>query len=346
MSDFDRLKIFTGNSNIELAEKIAKKIGIPIGKSVVGRFSDGEIEVELHENVRGKDVFVIQSTSFPTNDNLMELLFLVDSLKRSSAARITAVIPYFGYSRQDRRARSMRVPISAKVVANLVSSVGTGRVLTIDLHSDQEQGFFDIPVDNIYASPILVSDIWKKKINNLTIVSPDTGGVVRARAIAKQLDTDRFAIVDKKREKANESEVMNVIGDVSDSTCVIVDDMVDTAGTLSKASVALKEKGAKYDPNLKLWYLPPVKDPLDVEKFWSFLENTYEDRVQLKRMGAKFHSKIKKWFVPDTCKHSFVEFAKWWPENLKRFLLLSKYRIFRKEISSGQATVYQLLAHC
>ena len=175
----------------------------------------------------------------------MELLFLVDSLKRSSAARITAVIPYFGYSRQDRRARSMRVPISAKVVANLVSSVGTGRVLTIDLHSDQEQGFFDIPVDNIYASPILVSDIWKKKINNLTIVSPDTGGVVRARAIAKQLDTDRFAIVDKKREKANESEVMNVIGDVSDSTCVIVDDMVDTAGTLSKASVALKEKGAK-----------------------------------------------------------------------------------------------------
>ena len=245
MSDFDRLKIFTGNSNIELAEKIAKKIGIPIGKSVVGRFSDGEIEVELHENVRGKDVFVIQSTSFPTNDNLMELLFLVDSLKRSSAARITAVIPYFGYSRQDRRARSMRVPISAKVVANLVSSVGTGRVLTIDLHSDQEQGFFDIPVDNIYASPILVSDIWKKKINNLTIVSPDTGGVVRARAIAKQLDTDRFAIVDKKREKANESEVMNVIGDVSDSTCVIVDDMVDTAGTLSKASVALKEEGAK-----------------------------------------------------------------------------------------------------
>ena len=245
MSDFDRLKIFTGNSNIELAEKIAKKIGIPIGKSVVGRFSDGEIEVELHENVRGKDVFVIQSTSFPTNDNLMELLFLVDSLKRSSAARITAVIPYFGYSRQDRRARSMRVPISAKVVANLVSSVGTGRVLTIDLHSDQEQGFFDIPVDNIYASPILVSDIWKKKINNLTIVSPDTGGVVRARAIAKQLATDRFAIVDKKREKANESEVMNVIGDVSDSTCVIVDDMVDTAGTLSKASVALKEKGAK-----------------------------------------------------------------------------------------------------
>ena len=171
MSDFDRLKIFTGNSNIELAEKIAKKIGIPIGKSVVGRFSDGEIEVELHENVRGKDVFVIQSTSFPTNDNLMELLFLVDSLKRSSAARITAVIPYFGYSRQDRRARSMRVPISAKVVANLVSSVGTGRVLTIDLHSDQEQGFFDIPVDNIYASPILVSDIWKKKIKSNRCVS-------------------------------------------------------------------------------------------------------------------------------------------------------------------------------
>lgn len=244
MSDFESLKIFSGNSNIDLSEKIAKKIGIPIGKAFVGRFSDGEVQVELHEDVRGKDVFIIQSTCNPTNENLMELLIMVDALKRSSASRVTSVIPYFGYSRQDRRARSMRVPISAKVVANLISTVGTNRLLTLDLHSDQEQGFFDIPVDNIYGSPILISDMWKKKYPNIVVVSPDTGGVVRARAVAKQLGIDELAIVDKRREKANESEVMNIIGDVKSKTCLIVDDMVDTAGTLAKASIALKDHGA------------------------------------------------------------------------------------------------------
>ena len=241
MADYETLKVFSGNSNQDLSEKIAKKIGIPIGKALVGRFSDGEIQVELHEDVRGKDVFVIQSTCNPTNENLMELLIMVDALKRSSAARVTTVIPYFGYSRQDRRARSLRVPISAKVVANLISTVGTNRVLTVDLHSDQEQGFFDIPVDNIYGSPILISDMWKKKYSDIVIVSPDTGGVVRARAVAKQLGIDELAIVDKRREKANEAEVMNIIGDVSSKTCLIV----DTAGTLCKASVALKDHGAK-----------------------------------------------------------------------------------------------------
>tara|TARA_B100001758_G_C18409670_1_gene614724 strand:+ start:167 stop:1123 length:957 start_codon:yes stop_codon:yes gene_type:complete len=245
MSDYDNLKVFSGNSNIELSEKIVKKIGIPLGKAFVGRFSDGEVQVEIHEDVRGKDIFVIQSTCNPTDQNLMELLIMVDAFKRSSAARITAVIPYFGYSRQDRRVRSMRVPISAKVVANLISTVGTNRLLTVDLHSDQEQGFFDIPVDNIYGSPILVSDMWKRKYSDIVVVSPDTGGVVRARAVAKQLGIDDLAIVDKRREKANESEVMNIIGDVESKTCLIVDDMVDTAGTLAKASIALKKVGAK-----------------------------------------------------------------------------------------------------
>tara|TARA_B100000287_G_scaffold243343_1_gene228752 strand:+ start:547 stop:1503 length:957 start_codon:yes stop_codon:yes gene_type:complete len=245
MSEFEKLKIFTGNSNEKLVEKISKFLKIDIGKALVGRFSDGEVQVEIQEDVRGKDVFVIQSTSNPTDSNLMELLILVDALKRSSASRVTTVIPYFGYSRQDRRVRSTRVPITAKVVANLISIVGTDRVLTIDLHSDQEQGFFDVPVDNIYASPILISDIWKKKYPNVVVVSPDTGGVVRARAVAKQLGIDDLAIVDKRREKANESEVMNVIGDVEGKSCVIVDDMVDTAGTLSQASFALKDRGAK-----------------------------------------------------------------------------------------------------
>ena len=245
MSDYDNLKVFSGNSNIELSEKIVKKIGIPLGKAFVGRFSDGEVQVEIHEDVRGKDIFVIQSTCNPTDQNLMELLIMVDAFKRSSAARITAVIPYFGYSRQDRRVRSMRVPISAKVVANLISTVGTNRLLTVDLHSDQELGFFDIPVENINGSPILVSDMWKRKYSDIVVVSPDTGGVVRARAVAKQLGIDDLAIVDKRREKANESEVMNIIGDVESKTCLIVDDMVDTAGTLAKASIALKKVGAK-----------------------------------------------------------------------------------------------------
>ena len=244
MSNYESLKVFSGNSNKELSDKIAKKIGIPIGKALVGRFSDGEVQVELHEDVRGKDVFVIQSTCNPTNENLMELLILVDALKRSSAFRVTTVIPYFGYSRQDRRVRSMRVPISAKVVANLVSTVGTDRLLTVDLHSDQEQGFFDIPVDNIYATPLLVADIYKQKYPKMLVVSPDIGGVVRARALAKQLNCD-LAIIDKRRPEANVSEVMQIIGDVSDKTCIMVDDIVDTAGTLCGAAKALKEQGAK-----------------------------------------------------------------------------------------------------
>jgi len=238
------MKLLTGNSNKPLSKNIAKYLKTKLVNSSIKNFSDGEIYIEINENIRGNSVFVIQSTCNPTDENLMELLILVDALKRSSAARVTAVIPYFGYSRQDRRARSMRVPISAKVVANLISTVGTNRLLTLDLHSDQEQGFFDIPVDNIYGSPILISDMWKKKYPNIVVVSPDTGGVVRARAVAKQLGVDELAIVDKRREKANEAEVMNIIGDVNAKTCLLVDDMVDTAGTLCKASIALKEKGA------------------------------------------------------------------------------------------------------
>ena len=245
MSNYESLKVFSGNSNKELSDKIAKKIGIPIGKALVGRFSDGEVQVELHEDVRGKDVFVIQSTCKPTDENLMELLILVDALKRSSAARVTTVIPYFGYSRQDRRVRSMRVPISAKVVANLISTVGTDRLLTVDLHSDQEQGFFDIPVDNLYAAPVITKDILDNyKNKDLVIISPDVGGVVRARGIAKRINGD-LAIVDKRRDKANESEVMNIIGNIKDRDCIIVDDIVDTAGTLCNAAEALIKSGAK-----------------------------------------------------------------------------------------------------
>ena len=239
------MKLLTGNSNKVLSKNIAKYLKTKLVNSSIRKFADGEIYVEINENIRGNSIFIVQSISSPANDNLMELLLCIDALKRSSAARVTTVIPYFGYSRQDRRARSLRVPISAKVVANLISTVGTNRVLTVDLHSDQEQGFFDIPVDNIYGSPILISDMWKKKYSDIVIVSPDTGGVVRARAVAKQLGIDELAIVDKRREKANEAEVMNIIGDVSSKTCLIVDDMVDTAGTLCKASVALKDHGAK-----------------------------------------------------------------------------------------------------
>ena len=246
MSDFDSLKIFSGNSNKDLSEKIAKKIGIPIGKAYVGRFSDGEVQVELHEDVRGKDVFVIQSTCNPTDENLMELLIMVDALKRSSAARVTSVIPYFGYSRQDRRARSMRVPISAKVVANLISTVGTNRLLTLDLHSDQEQGFFDIPVDNLYASPVFALDIMHQfsgNLNDMMVVSPDVGGVARARELAKRINAP-LSIVDKRREKPGEIAEMTVIGDVKGRKCIIVDDICDTAGTLCKAAEVLIENGA------------------------------------------------------------------------------------------------------
>ncbi|HEY9106179.1 MAG TPA: ribose-phosphate pyrophosphokinase, partial [Roseateles sp.] len=227
--------LFTGNANPVLSQEIATHLGLELGKAVVGRFSDGEVAVEIQQNVRARDVFVIQPTCAPTNENLMELLIMADALKRSIARRVTAVIPYFGYARQDRRPRSTRVPISAKVVANLLETVGVERVLTMDLHADQIQGFFDIPVDNIYASPVLLSDLKSKAYPDLVVVSPDVGGVVRARALAKQLGTD-LAIIDKRRPKANVSEVMNVIGEVDGRTCVIMDDMVDTAGTLVKAA--------------------------------------------------------------------------------------------------------------
>lgn len=238
-----KLMLFTGNSNISFAQLVANHLGVSLGKAIVSKFSDGEIAVEILENVRGCDVFVVQSTCHPTNDNLMELLTLVDALKRASAFRITAAIPYFGYARQDRRPRSARVPISAKLVANMLTSAGVDRVLTIDLHADQIQGFFDIPVDNIYASPVLLSDLKGQKLPNLVIVSPDVGGVMRARAIAKSLNSD-LAIIDKRRPKANEAEVMNIIGDVHNKICVIVDDMIDTANTLCKGAIALKQSGA------------------------------------------------------------------------------------------------------
>ena len=236
--------VFTGNANPALATEIAGHLGISLGAAHVGRFSDGEVTVEINQNVRARDVFVVQSTCAPTNENLMELLIMVDALKRASAERISAVIPYFGYARQDRRPRSSRVPISAKVVANLLQTVGVSRVLTMDLHADQIQGFFDIPVDNIYASPVLLSDVRSKKYDDLIVVSPDVGGVVRARALAKQLNTD-LAIIDKRRPRANVSEVMHVIGDIDGRNCVIMDDMIDTAGTLVKAAEVLKERGAK-----------------------------------------------------------------------------------------------------
>jgi ribose-phosphate pyrophosphokinase len=236
--------LFTGNANPVLAQEIATHLGVDLGQASVGRFSDGEVTVEIRQNVRARDVFVVQPTCSPTNENLMELLIMVDAMKRASARRITAVIPYFGYARQDRRPRSTRVPISAKVVANLLETVGVERVLTMDLHADQIQGFFDIPVDNIYASPVLLSDLKSKRYNNLVVVSPDVGGVVRARALAKQLGCD-LAIIDKRRPTANVSEVMHVIGEIEGRNCVIMDDMIDTAGTLVKAADVLKERGAK-----------------------------------------------------------------------------------------------------
>ncbi len=240
---YDSLMVFTGNANPRLAEAVARHLHIHLGRAKVGRFSDGEVMVELLENVRGRDVFVLQSTCAPTNDNLMEVLVMVDALKRASAGRITAAMPYFGYARQDRRLRSARVAITAKLVADMLSSAGVDRLLTMDLHSDQIQGFFDIPVDNIYASPILLSDVWKHNYPNLIVISPDVGGVVRARALAKQLDAD-LAIIDKRRPKPNVAKVMNIIGEVAGRTCIIMDDMVDTANTLCEAANALKEKGA------------------------------------------------------------------------------------------------------
>jgi ribose-phosphate pyrophosphokinase len=237
------MMVFTGNANPKLAQSVARHLGIHLGRATVSRFSDGEVMVEIMEHVRGKDVFILQSTCAPTNDHLMEIMVMVDALRRASAARITAAIPYLGYARQDRRPRSARVAITAKVVANMLTGVGVDRVLTMDLHSDQIQGFFDIPVDNIYASPILLSDVWRHDYPNLIVVSPDVGGVVRARALAKQLDAD-LAIIDKRRPKPNVAKVMNIIGEVSGRTCLIMDDMVDTANTLCEAANALKEKGA------------------------------------------------------------------------------------------------------
>jgi ribose-phosphate pyrophosphokinase len=244
MSTSDTLALFAGNANPILAQEIARHLQTPMGRAFVGRFSDGECNVELMENVRGRDVFIVQPTCPPANDSLMELLVMVDAARRASAARITAVMPYFGYARQDRRPRATRSAITAKLVANMISSAGVNRLLTIDLHANQVEGFFDIPVDNVYASPVLLGDAWKQAYRNVIIVSPDVGGVVRARAFAKRLDDAELAIIDKRRPRANESKVMNIIGDIEGKTCVLVDDMVDTAGTLCQAAQALKDEGA------------------------------------------------------------------------------------------------------
>ncbi len=238
------MMVFSGNANPELSSKIAERLALPLGKAKVGQFSDGEILVEIQENIRGRDVFIVQSTSAPTNDNLMELLVMIDAVRLASASRITAVIPYFGYARQDRRSRSSRVPITARLVAKMISTAGADRVLTMDLHADQIQGFFDIPVDNVYASPVLLQDIWLRQYPQMIVVSPDVGGVVRARALAKRLDDAGLAIIDKRRPQANVAEVMNIIGDVKGRTCIMIDDLVDTAGTICHAAGALKEKGA------------------------------------------------------------------------------------------------------
>lgn len=239
-----QLMLFSGNATPELSKKVSDYLAVPLGNASVGRFSDGEIAIEIAENVRGQDVFVLQSTCAPTNDNLMELIVMCDALRRASASRITAVVPYFGYARQDRRPRSARVPITAKVVADIMVGVGIDRVLTVDLHADQIQGFFDVAVDNIYATPVMLEDIQRHQPRDVTVVSPDVGGVLRARAMAKLIDTD-LAIIDKRRPRANQTEVMNIIGDVDGRTCLIVDDIVDTAGTLCNAAKALKDAGAK-----------------------------------------------------------------------------------------------------
>lgn len=240
----NNVMLFTGNANPQLASDIANRLNLPMGKISVDTFSDGEIFVEIEENVRGRDIFVIQSLCSPTNNNLMELLIITDAMKRASSARVTAVIPYMGYARQDRRSRSARVPITAKVVANMIGAAGVDRVLTVDLHADQIQGFFDMPLDNVYASPVLLGDIWKHRYPNQMVVSPDVGGVVRARAIAKRLEDADLAIIDKRRPNPNVSEIMNIIGDVEGRSCIIVDDLVDTAGTLCNAAGALKQRGA------------------------------------------------------------------------------------------------------
>ena len=241
----EKMMIFSGNANLQLTQDIAAYLQQPVGKASLSRFSDGETSLEIMESVRGSDVFVVQSVCEPTNDNLMDLLIMIDALRRASAERITAVIPYYGYARQDRRVRSVRVPITAKLVANMLGTAGVDRVLTVDVHSEQIQGFFDIPVDNVYASPLLLLDIYRSKYPDLIVVSPDVGGVVRARSVAKQLDDAELAIIDKRRPRANQSQVMHIIGDVAGKTCIVIDDMVDTAGTLCSAAGALKKHGAK-----------------------------------------------------------------------------------------------------
>jgi ribose-phosphate pyrophosphokinase len=242
--DSPTISVFAGNANPQLAQEITRHLRVPLGRAHVGRFSDGEVNVELMENVRGRDIFIVQPTCPPSNDNLMELLLMTDACRRASAKRITAVVPYFGYARQDRRPRATRVAIAAKLVANMVASAGVDRLLTVDLHADQIQGFFDIPVDNVYASPVLLGDAWKHKHDQMIVVSPDVGGVVRARALAKRLDDADLAIIDKRRPRPNESKVMNIIGEVEGKSCVLIDDMVDTAGTLCQAAQALKDEGA------------------------------------------------------------------------------------------------------
>ncbi len=242
--DQSTMAVFTGNANPGLAQDIVRHLMMPLGRALVGRFSDGEIQVEIMENVRGRDVYLVQSTCPPANEHLMELLVMADACRRASARRITAVIPYLGYARQDRRQRAMRVPITAKLVADMIGCAGVDRVLTVDLHADQIQGFFDVPVDNVYASPVLLGEVWKQKYDNMIVVSPDVGGVVRARALARRLDNADLAIIDKRRPRANESQVMNIIGDVRGRSCVLVDDLVDTAGTLCQAAQALKDEGA------------------------------------------------------------------------------------------------------
>jgi len=240
----ENVAVFAGNANPALAEAVARRLGVPLGKAVVGRFSDGEVMVEIMDNVRGRDVFIVQPTCAPSNENLMELLIMIDAVKRSSARRITAVIPYYGYARQDRRPRTARVAITAKLVADMIQAAGANRVLTMDLHADQIQGFFSIPTDNIYASLVLLGDIWRQEFKDLLVVSPDVGGVVRARAMAKHLEAD-LAIIDKRRPRPNEAKVMHIIGEVENRTCVLMDDLVDTAGTLCEAAGALKANGAK-----------------------------------------------------------------------------------------------------
>ena len=242
--DSSSISLFAGNANPLLAQEIARHLHVQLGRAEVGRFSDGEVSVELMENVRGRDVFIVQPTCPPANDNLMELLMMTDACRRASAKRVTAVVPYFGYARQDRRPRATRVAIAAKLVANMIASAGVDRLLTVDLHADQIQGFFDIPVDNVYASPVLLGDAWKQKDEKMIVVSPDVGGVVRARALAKRLDDAELAIIDKRRPRPNESKVMNIIGEVEGKSCMLVDDMVDTAGTLCQAAQALKDEGA------------------------------------------------------------------------------------------------------